>query len=259
MPMSTLRFDELTSPEIGAALMSRPLVVVPCGSTEQHGPHLPTGTDYFSGLTVADRVASEVGGVVLSGFQFGVTPLHMGFPGTVTLRAETYQAVLYELVTSVAAHGATEVAFVNWHEGNIPSLAIVGARLTQEMQMNVVVAHACYVAEELYGETLGGLTHGGAIEAAAVLDFRPDLVRYDRLDTADHSPGERSEDRARRGKAFQTILRDVREIAPAGWYGSSERLSTSDATAMMDAVGEVVAREVTERLDHLKRLRPQAP
>jgi creatinine amidohydrolase len=257
--MSTCHFDELTSPEIEALLAARPLVVVPCGSTEQHGPHLPTGTDYFASLTLADRVAGEIGGVVLTGFQFGVTPLHMGFPGTVTLRPETYQVALYELVTSVASHGATEVAFVNWHEGNIPSLAIVGGRLTQEAHMNVVVAQACYVAEELYGEKLGGLTHGGAIEAGAVLDFRSDLVRYDQLDTAEHSPGERSEDRARRGKAFQTILRDVREIAPAGWYGSSERVGTDDATEMMDAVGKVVAREVAERLDHLKRLRREAP
>lgn len=257
--MSTRRLDELTDPEVAAALADRPLVVVPCGSTEQHGPHLPTGTDYYASLALADRVSSEIGGIVLAGFQFGVTPLHMGFPSTVTLRPETYQAALYELVASVASHGATEVAFVNWHEGNIPSLALVGARLTHEMEMDVVLAHACYVAEELYGEKLGGLTHGGAIEAGAVLALRPELVRYDQLSGEDDSPGERSEDQARRGKAFQTILRDIREIAPAGWYGSSERLSTHDATEMVDAVGAVVTREVAERLEHLKRLRRQAP
>lgn len=253
--MGTRRVEELTSPEVAAAIAERALVIVPCGSTEQHGPHLPTGTDYYASLALADRVASKIGGLVLSGFQFGFTPLHAGFPGTVTVKPETYQAVLYEMVTSVMAHGVTEVAFLNWHEGNIPSLSSVAARLTQEAGANVVVAHACYVAEELYGEKLGGLTHGGAIEASAVLGYRPDLVHYERLDAADHSPGERAEDQARRGKAFQTVLRDVREISPTGWYGSAERVGVDDANEMLDAVAAVVAAEVSDRLEHLRQLR----
>ncbi|MGH9109846.1 MAG: creatininase family protein [Acidimicrobiales bacterium] len=256
--MGRPRLEELTSPEVAAAMAERPLAIVPCGSTEQHGPHLPTGTDYYASLALAERVASETGGVVLSGLQFGVTPIHAGFPGTVSLAPETYQAVLYEMVASVASHGALEAVFVNWHEGNIPSLAIVGARLTRELGLSVVLAHACYVAEELYGEKLGGLTHGGAIEAGAVLAVRPDLVHYDRLGPADDSPGERTEDKARRGKAFQSVLRDIREIAPAGWYGSSERMSPDDASEMMDAVAAVVAREVSSRLAHLGRLRSAA-
>ncbi len=254
-PASGRRLEELTSPDVAMAIEDRQLVVVPCGSTEQHGPHLPTGTDYYASLTLADRVASGLGGVVLTGFQFGPTPLHAGFAGTVTLRPETYQSVLYEMVASVAAHGVTEAVFVNWHEGNIPSLGIVASRLTQELGMNVVLAHACYVAEELYGEKLGGLTHGGAIEAGAVLAYRSELVHYDRLGGAEDSPGERAEDQARRGKAFQTILRDVREIAPAGWYGSTQRLSVDDAKEMMDTVAAVVVREVSARLAHLSRLR----
>lgn len=253
--MESRRVEELTSPEVAAAIAERPLVIVPCGSTEQHGPHLPTGTDFYASLGLADRVASELGGLVLSGFQFGFTPIHAGFPGTVTLKPETFQAVLYEMVTSVMAHGVTEVAFVNWHEGNIASLSSVSAKLTQEAGANVVVAHACYVAEELYGEKLGGLTHGGAIEAGAVLAYRPGLVHYDRLDASDHSPGERSEDHARRGKAFQTVLRDIREISATGWYGSSEKVSTDDANGMMDAVAAVVAKEVSDRLARLRQLR----
>src|SRR5664280_107546 len=88
-----VRFDELTNPAIVAALSERPLVLIPCGSTEQHGPHLPTGTDYFASLAISDLVAQSIGGLVLGGMQFGITPIHMGFPSTVTDSAATFEAI----------------------------------------------------------------------------------------------------------------------------------------------------------------------
>ncbi len=253
--MASRRFDELTDPEIEAALAERPLVLVPCGSTEQHGPHLPTSTDYLASLAVSDRVAREVGGLVLGGMQFGVTPIHMGFAGTVSFSSTTFEAVLFDMATSLASHGVREIAFVNWHEGNIASISTVASRITQELGLNVVVAQACYVAEELYGEAMGGLTHGGAIEAAAVLGIRPDLVHYDQLEPMTDSPGERPADHARRGRAFQTVLRDIREISETGWYGSSQRVSDDEGTALVDAVATVVAGELNARFERLAEMR----
>lgn len=255
--MVSRRFDELTDPTIADALAERALVVIPCGSTEQHGPHLPAGTDYFASLAIADRVVAELGGLVLGGFQFGVTPIHMGFVGTVSLSAETYQTVLMDMGASLALHGVKELAFVNWHEGNIASLATVGSRLTQAHDLNVVVAQACYVAEELYGEELGGLTHGGAIEAAAVLGAHSELVHYEALDPATHSPGERAADQARRGRSFQTVLRDIREISASGWYGSAKQMTIDEGAAVVEAVADVVARELQVRFERLADLRGQ--
>ncbi|MEO9181305.1 MAG: creatininase family protein [Acidimicrobiales bacterium] len=249
------RFDELTNPEIVAALSERSLVLVPCGSTEQHGPHLPTGTDYFASLAICDLVAAKIGGLVLGGMQFGITPIHMGFPSTVTVSAATFERIHLDIASSLAAHGVNDIAYVNWHEGNIGSLTTVASRVTQELSMNVVVAQACYVAEELYGDTMAGLTHGGAIEAAAVLGWRPELVKYDQLDPAEHSPGERPADHARRGRAFQTILRDIREISASGWYGSSQRVSEAEGKELIAAVADVVASELEERFSRLKGLR----
>jgi creatinine amidohydrolase len=260
MPQSlaSLRFDELTDPEIAARLAARPLVLIPCGSTEQHGPHLPTSTDYLASLAICDLVAAELGGLVLAGMQFGVTPIHMGFAGTVSLSASTFEQVLYEMVSSLAAHGVREVAFVNWHEGNISSLANLGSRLTQELGLNVVLAQACYVAEELFGEELGGLTHGGAIEGAAVLGARPELAHYERLATAASSPGERPADRARRTKAFQSVLKDIREISDTGWYGSASEVSRDQGSALVKAVADVVAGELAARFSRLAEMRPSA-
>ncbi len=249
------RFDELTDPEIVAALSSRSLVLVPCGSTEQHGPHLPTGTDYFASLAICDLVVAKTGGLVLGGMQFGITPIHMGFASTVTVSAATFEQIHLDIATSLAAHGVKEIAYVNWHEGNIGSLTTVASRVTQELGLNVVVAQACYVAEELYGEKMAGLTHGGAIEAAAVMGWRPDLVRYDQLDPAEDSPGERPADHARRGRSFQTILRDIREISSSGWYGSAQRVSEDQGRELVTKVADVVAGELEERFARLRTLR----
>ncbi|MBU6515747.1 MAG: creatininase family protein [Acidobacteriota bacterium] len=250
-----VRFDELTNPEIVAALSERPLVLIPCGSTEQHGPHLPTGTDYFASLAVCDLVATSIGGLVLGGMQFGITPIHMGFPSTVTVSAATFEAIHLDIAASLVAHGVTEIAYVNWHEGNIGSLTTIASRVTQELKANVVVAQACYVAEEHFGERMAGLTHGGAIEAAAVLGYRPELVRYDQLDPAEDSPGERPADHARRGRSFQTVLRDIREISDSGWYGSSQRVSDDEGRELVARVAEVVAGELDARFAHLKKIR----
>ena len=94
--------------------------------------------------------------------------------------------------------------------------------------MSVLTVQACYVAAELYGHDCGGLTHGGEIEALAVLAYRPDLVHLDRIDySSDHAHG-RKWDRLRRTRSYQPVLRDIRTIAPTGWYGAPEHATVGE-------------------------------
>src|SRR6202047_1301085 len=86
-------FIELTQPEIAEQLKNNPLVILPAGSVEQHGPHLPTGTDIFAANVIAHAVAERMDGLVLPGGPLGVTPLHMPFEGTITLTADTFMRV----------------------------------------------------------------------------------------------------------------------------------------------------------------------
>src|SRR5262249_25371971 len=169
-------FAELTQPEIAAQLKKHPLVILPCGSVEQHGPHLPAGTDTLAANAIADRVAERMDGLVLPATPLGVTPMHMPFEGTITLTPGTYMQLVIETCASTAKHGARFLLLLNWHEGNIPSLAIAAEALHREHGMTVLTVQACYVAEELYGHSCNGLTHGGEIETLAVLAHRPDLV-----------------------------------------------------------------------------------
>src|ERR1700721_2746076 len=98
-------FVELTQPEIAEQLKKNPLVILPAGSVEQHGPHLPTGTDIFAANVIAHAVAERMDGLVLPGGPLGVTPLHMPFEGTITLKPDTYMRGVVETGASMGAHG----------------------------------------------------------------------------------------------------------------------------------------------------------
>src|SRR5439155_15251995 len=182
-------FAELTHPEIAAQFKRNPLVILPAGSVEQHGPHLPTGTDTFAANMIAQCVAERMDGLVLPASPLGVTPMHMPFESTITLTPDTFMRLVIETCASTARHGARYLMLLNWHEGNIPSLAIAAEALHREHGMTVLTVQACYVAEELYGHSCNGLTHGGEIEALAVLAHRHDLVHLARIDySAHHAP-----------------------------------------------------------------------
>ncbi len=245
-------FIELTQPEIAAQLARSPLVILPAGSVEQHGPHLPTGTDTFAAEVIAHAVAERMDGLVLPGTPFGVTPMHMPFEGTITLTPDTYMRVVTETCVSTAKHGAKYLLILNWHEGNIPSLAIAAEARHREHGMTVVTVQACYVAEELYGQSCGGLTHGGEIEALAVLACRPQLVHLERIEhSSDHAHGHKM-DRLRRTRSFQPVLTDIRSIAPTGWFGSPQHATAEKGARMLADVAEKIAREASDILRQLE-------
>ncbi|MEW5984570.1 MAG: creatininase family protein [Acidobacteriota bacterium] len=239
-------FIELTQPEIAASLARHPLVILPTGSVEQHGPHLPTGTDTFAAQVIAHAVAERMDALVLPGAPMGVTPMHMPFEGTISLTPDTYMRLVIETCATTAQHGAKYLLILNWHEGNISSLAIAAEALHRQHGMIVVTAQACYVAAELFGPTCGGLTHGGEIEAMAALAFRPDLVRLDRVsDSSDHGLGH-TMDKLRRTRSFQPVLTDIRSIAPTGWYGAPQAATEKRGRQMVEAIAEAIAKEATE-------------
>src|SRR5688572_30148330 len=122
-------FWDLTQPEIAEQFQRHPLVILPAGSVEQHGPHLPTGTDIFAANAIAHAVAERMDGLVLPATPLGVTPMHMPFEGTLSLMPDTYMRVVTETCASAARHGARYLLILNWHEGNIPSLAIAAEDL----------------------------------------------------------------------------------------------------------------------------------
>ena len=123
--MQKINLFEMTRPEVEQAIAAgADKVVVPLGSTEQHGLHLTLGTDAILGAAMGDRVARALGNALLApAITIGCSEHHMDFAGSLTLSKETFAAVVGDVCRSLAHHGFGHIALIPTHGGNFASLA----------------------------------------------------------------------------------------------------------------------------------------
>jgi len=242
---------KLTQPEAETILKRTGLAILPMGSVEQHGPHLPCGTDYLAALAIAQKVAEQLDGLLLPFCPVGVTPFHMSFAGTLTLKPQTFIALVEDICDSIVQHGAKKIVFLNWHEGNTPSLNLAAVSVQQRHPARVLVVQACYIAQELFGQECG-LTHGGELEVLPILAFDPSLVHLERA--TNPSPPERARklDSLRRSRAAYPVLKDIREIAPSGWYGEPHKATLEKARDFLDRVSDAAADAIRNTWKEMK-------
>ncbi|MEM6762140.1 MAG: creatininase family protein [Pseudomonadota bacterium] len=117
-----MRLSHLTWPDAEAALSRHPAVFLPVGSIEQHGPMGLIGTDALCAETLALAAAERVGAVVAPPVAYTPAPFNMAFPGTVSVSAQTFAALVREVVQSLAVHGVSGVYVVNGHGANLAPL-----------------------------------------------------------------------------------------------------------------------------------------
>jgi creatinine amidohydrolase len=240
----------LTQPEAEDLLRKNPLVVIPTGSVEQHGPHLPFGTDYFASLVISQSVANDLDALLLPFTPLGVTPIHMSFVGTLSLKPETYMSMLTDVCESIIQHGAEQIVVINWHELNKPLIDIVASRMQEKHSVRFILVQAHFVALELFGQQVG-LTHGGLLEALPVLAYDPKLAKLERATNASsHEVGSKF-DRLRRRREVYTIFGDVREVYPTGWYGTVDGANIEKAQEFVQAVSKKIVDYVMEAIDVL--------
>ncbi|WP_247003912.1 creatininase family protein [Halosolutus gelatinilyticus] len=155
------------------------LAVVPVGSTEQHGPHAPLGTDVIAAEAVADAAVDRTDREVVRApaIPIGVAEEHRQFPGTMWVSAETFRRYVREAVASLAHHGLDRVVLVNGHGGNVDALREVGGRLTRSGEAYAVP----FTWFEAVGDHSAEMGHGGPLETALLRHVDPDIVREDRV------------------------------------------------------------------------------
>ncbi len=179
-----MHLDEATWTDADAA--DADLAVLPVGSTEQHGPHAPLGTDFLTAEAVAERgadryeVDTDESVVVAPSIPVGVAEEHRQFTGTLWVSEDTFRNYVRETVESLQSHGWRRVVVVNGHGGNVDALRELCARVTRHTD-GYAVPFTWFDAVDPDEVTMG---HGGPLETSALAYLHPELVREDRLDEA---------------------------------------------------------------------------
>jgi creatinine amidohydrolase len=173
--------QEMTWTDVRDYLKANDMVIIPLGSTEQHGPHLPLGTDYYLALEAAKRISARTGVVVAPVVMAGYSLYHSGFPGTLSLKPETMEEVLYETAEMLVKYGFRRIMFFNSHGGNNIIQEGIVYRINQ-----TTVATAVAIG---YGSSLSKIGeqeffdwHAGIEETSEMLLVEPSLVRMDRAE-----------------------------------------------------------------------------
>lgn len=158
----------------------RHLLVVPVGSLEQHGPHLPLDTDTRIAVAVARRACAGRAGVALAPpVAIGASGEHAAFPGTLSIGTEALAACLTELGRHASLHWPA-MLLVNWHGGNMQAIEISASRLNEEGRM-------CLTWYGETGEADGG-AHAGRAETSLMLALAPGDVRTGAAERGDVRP-----------------------------------------------------------------------
>lgn len=225
------RWQDLSSPELSARVAADPIAILPLAAVEQHGPHLPLGTDLLIAegylARIAPLVPPQLNVLVLPIQAVGKSDEHLSFPGTLSLSPQAALAAWIELGACVARTGVRRLVLMNTHGGNVPLMDLVARSLRSDHGMLVVMAslHRFGYPDGLFApdERAHGI-HGGEIETSLMLAFRPDLV--DMAQAKDFAPFSRE---------METRFTHLRANHPVGFAWLSEDLHREGA--MGDARG----------------------
>ncbi|HEV7277403.1 MAG TPA: creatininase family protein [Devosiaceae bacterium] len=237
-----MNWDELTSPEIAALDRERTVVILPIGSLEQHGNHMPLGTDSMLAEAVARAVARDRDHVVvLPCPAYGFSAHHMRFPGSVTLRAETLMAVCEDVVGSVVQHGFRRILVVNGHGGNAGIIDVLASTLGHRHYGKARIACLTYFTlardaiAKLRQSEPGGMGHACEFETGLMLHLHPELVRMERAATLYPDPGSIYLTTDLIGAQAVRVYHDFGDLSPTGTLGDPSLASAEAGEAFFDA------------------------
>jgi mycofactocin system creatininase family protein len=221
---------EMTWPDVAQAVANgMTTVILPLGATEQHGPHLPLGTDTFRAEALAERLASTLpDALVAPALPIGCSDEHSGFAGLLSLDHATLAGVIVDCARRMAAWRVRRLVLLSAHGGNGQALELAAARLSEELPgLQVLVLGssttvsdallAVAEAEGISGEAVG--LHAGDGETSEMLCLRPDLVHMERIVPGYAGP---------MAEVMPRLLEaGLRPVTPTGTLGEASRADGS--------------------------------
>lgn len=191
MQSAARRWADLTWPELAEGLhgSGHAVGLVPVGATEQHGPHLPVGTDTLVAQAICDEASARTGALVLPAMPVGVSYGHgTTLPGTLSLSPELLAAMIRQYALWAAMSGLRRLLFVNAHLGNTATIGIATDTLRlhhPELRVGAIDWWACDPEVHAMTTADGEDIHANRAETSLVLAIAPDLVRAEAIADAD--------------------------------------------------------------------------
>lgn len=232
----------MTVPEVEAFLKKSDMVIIPIGALEQHGNHLPIGTDFINGVERCKLIAQERDILVVPILMAGQSPYHMGFAGTITLSAETILNVHLEAIESLIKHGFKRFVIMNAHGGNRAISTLLVDQINQTTN-GVAVSFDQAVGPFIERSSQEPITvldrHGGTPETSNSLYLMPDLVQLDKAVAAEltlpkHLENMLPEVLAGEPTALMLFLAEGLKAEETGKKTSSREMSTTGVWGARD-------------------------
>jgi creatinine amidohydrolase len=244
-----MRWEELSAPEIDALDRNGTIITLPVGSVEQHGRHMPLGTDTMLAqavaLAAAERLKPRV--AVLPPPWYGYSGHHMRFAGTVTLKSETLIALVEDIAESVIAHGFKRLLVINGHGGNNALIDLLASRLGERHHNKARIACLTYFAlareaiEKLRESRIGGMGHACEFETSMMQHLRPELVSIAKAVVCYPDPGSPFLNTDLLGSSLVRTYRDFGDLSTSGTFGDPSLATAEKGGEFFEAVvGELV-------------------
>ncbi len=250
--MTRFLWEEHSWPELREAARAEKVVVLPVGTIEQHGPHLPLATDCITSREMSrlavERIPDEA--VLMPQVFYAFNEHHLDFPGTIAVEGQTFINYVTDIGRSVAYHGFRKILLVNGHGSNVPFLDVAARNVTNRTEAVCALVpwwNLAHPAIEEIRESVypGGMSHGCELETSVILHLRPDLVAMEKAEKDISFPTSR------------WIYWDLQKPAPVHfmeWFSRNSRSGTvGDPTLATREKGERVVECVVENLIDLIR------
>lgn len=215
-------YEEASTLEFSKAPPQR--VLLPIGSVEQHGPHACLGTDLLIAKYIAECLSKQMNIPTMPYIAYGMSSLHMSYPGTVSVSSEHLMHYLQDIILSLVENGVNEIFVVNGHGSNIPAISKCFEEVSTSHNCRLVLINWWIDGRELGLFEPDEYHHAGALETSVLMAIHPDLVSTDlNHDTkvVDYNP-------------YQ--VQSITELTPNGVIGTVSTASIDRGLEYLDAL-----------------------
>lgn len=253
--MRSRRLMELSWKEVDELDPANTLAIVPTGAVEQHGYHMPLGTDTYVAEAVAEaaieKLDDNIDFVVLPVLPFGQSPEHMDYAGTISFSAQTYLQVVSDICASLARHGFKKIVFLNGHGGNNGMLeaASFQVRLDYDVRMFIINVWSILTTPEGKGQIAREARddtdlHAGEMETSMILAIDPGLVLDDEAEDAISENFGRGELVTFTGPVY--LGWSSLDVSPSGVSGEPSKASIEKGEQLMSYLTDILSQAIVE-------------